>query len=278
MGQRSLYPSFVDDLFEYSALTPFVMGEPVEVQDLCLALDPPDSLDLLDPVIKGSGPDKASDGQWSGYLSEIFHCHKCPGISQIRKAVVSELKDYLRPDLDVLFVSDFFKGEDCERPETCFTGQKQLMLQNMIQAMGLQPSKVAITLMVKCAVELNLEHLDHQDNKAGQSIRSEGFDELVTNCKEHLHFEIVTLKPRVVIALGSQVCSSLRGTMEKLSKIHGQFFDQTIQSHNKDHSFKLVPLFHPDFLLVNPNMKRTAWNDLKKVMSFLEGKSPVCKK
>ena len=31
----------------------------------------------------------------------------------------------------------------------------------------------------------------------------------------------------------------------------------------------MVPIFHPDFLKINPKMKRTAWDDLQKVMRMI---------
>ena len=46
------------------------------------------------------------------------------------------------------------------------------------------------------------------------------------------------------------------------SNIHGQFFEKQYG----DTAFSLMPVFHPDFLVINPNMKRTAWADLQKVM------------
>lgn len=69
-------------------------------------------------------------------------------------------------------------------------------------------------------------------------------------------------KPEIVVSLGATVTNLLLGKREKLSGIHGQFFEKTAGSYN----YQLMPLFHPDFLMINPNMKRTAWIDLQKVM------------
>lgn len=69
-------------------------------------------------------------------------------------------------------------------------------------------------------------------------------------------------RPKVVVSLGATITNILLGKREKLSGIHGQFFEKTIG----DSTFNLMPVFHPEFLLINPNMKRTAWIDLQKVM------------
>jgi len=73
---------------------------------------------------------------------------------------------------------------------------------------------------------------------------------------------ILEKRPRIVVSLGATVTNILLGRREKLSTIHGQFFDKAIDQCN----YSLMPLFHPDFLIINPNMKRTAWIDLQKVM------------
>jgi len=73
---------------------------------------------------------------------------------------------------------------------------------------------------------------------------------------------IAEKRPRIVVSLGATVTNILLGRREKLSGIHGQFFDKKVG----DCHFSLMPVFHPDFLLINPNMKRTAWIDLQKVM------------
>ena len=76
-------------------------------------------------------------------------------------------------------------------------------------------------------------------------------------------FEIILEKrPKVVVSLGATVTNILLGKREKLSTIHGQFFEKRQGECN----FSLMPIFHPDFLIINPNMKRTAWIDLQKVM------------
>jgi hypothetical protein len=73
-------------------------------------------------------------------------------------------------------------------------------------------------------------------------------------------------KPAVVVTLGATVTNILLGKREKLSGIHGQFFEKTVAIEDGSHQYSIMPIFHPDFLMINPNMKRTAWIDLQKVM------------
>lgn len=80
---------------------------------------------------------------------------------------------------------------------------------------------------------------------------------------------ILLEKPKFLVSLGATLTNILLGKREKLSTIHGQFIEITISSGTNSHICQLVPIFHPDFLLINPNMKRTAWIDLQKVMEKL---------
>jgi hypothetical protein len=73
-------------------------------------------------------------------------------------------------------------------------------------------------------------------------------------------------KPAVIVTLGATVTNILLGKREKLSGIHGQFFEKNITIEDGSHQYSIMPIFHPDFLMINPNMKRTAWIDLQKVM------------
>ena len=78
--------------------------------------------------------------------------------------------------------------------------------------------------------------------------------------------QIKKFKPNIVVSLGATVTNILLGKREKLSGIHGQFFEKSVSLNNESYTYQLMPIFHPDFLVINPNMKRTAWIDLQKVM------------
>ncbi len=139
----------------------------------------------------------------------------------------------------VMFVGDSFKE-----------GTEDL-LGKMIQAMKLESHEYTRHLFdEKLEDVLNLE-----SNNEKPSIET-----------EVLLKAIVDLKPKVVVSLGATVTNILLGRREKLSGIHGQFFDKSIVMDHEEYQYQLFPIFHPDFLLINPNMKRTAWIDLQKVM------------
>jgi len=94
------------------------------------------------------------------------------------------------------------------------------------------------------------------------------FDESV-DTRQELLGSISINRPKVVVSLGAIVTNILLEKKEKLSSIHGQLIPEET-SHWK---YLMMPLFHPEFLLINPNMKRTAWNDLQKIMELLKKES-----
>ncbi|MBP5296635.1 MAG: hypothetical protein J6Y94_04810 [Bacteriovoracaceae bacterium] len=73
------------------------------------------------------------------------------------------------------------------------------------------------------------------------------------------------LRPKMVVALGSAAVEMLAGRRERLSQIHGSFLPLSYAGG----SCVMMPIFHPDFLLINPSMKRPVWQDLQKAMRFL---------
>ena len=72
-----------------------------------------------------------------------------------------------------------------------------------------------------------------------------------------------------IVPLGAKACNTILGTKERLSKIHGQEFKFKVKGNKTNIDISVFPVFHPDFLQINPNMKRSAWIDLQKVMSHL---------
>lgn len=82
--------------------------------------------------------------------------------------------------------------------------------------------------------------------------------------------EILDCNPKYIISLGAVATNQLLGRKERLSKVHGEFFPVKIsRNDDKPKTFEVVPVFHPDLLQINPNMKRSAWLDLQKVLKSL---------
>jgi hypothetical protein len=79
-------------------------------------------------------------------------------------------------------------------------------------------------------------------------------------------FELAWLQPQLVMTLGATATNDLLSIHERLNNIHGKFFARKILSSLNPYEFLVMPLFNPEFLRINPSMKKTAWDDMQKAM------------
>ncbi len=122
------------------------------------------------------------------------------------------------------------------------------LLTKMLGAMKLRPDQIARTL----------------------ALSAEGADQAaLEDAQMRLYAEIRKHSPEVVVSLGALATNLLLGRQERLSQVHGQILPREVLAEDGPLNFALVPLFHPEFLLINPNMKRTAWIDMQKIMVHL---------
>lgn len=156
----------------------------------------------------------------------------------------------------VLFVSDYPKRIEEENKETVktdfFIPDQGQLLHNMIKAMKLSDQEFALSLAIKCASKDPSHH-----------------PEMLRNCIKNLHQEIIYYQPKFVISLGSKSTEALLGNKRRLSEIHGQYLPLNIRYANHSHECTLVPIFHPQYLTINPKMKLVTWQDLQKIMTSI---------
>ena len=61
----------------------------------------------------------------------------------------------------------------------------------------------------------------------------------------------------MIVALGKFAAQTLLRTLDPISRLRGRVFDYR--------GAKLIPTFHPAYLLRNPSSKREVWEDMKLV-------------
>lgn len=74
-------------------------------------------------------------------------------------------------------------------------------------------------------------------------------------------------RPEVIITLGAKATQKILKSNDRLSMVHGQFFNRRLGEQD---NFQVVPLFHPSIIETNQNMKKTAWADMQKIMKHLK--------
>lgn len=172
---------------------------------------------------------------------KVSGCVKC-GLSKGRTQTVFGAGN---TKADIMFVGEG-PGRDEDLQGKPFVGRSGQLLTKIISAMGFERSDVYIANVVKCRPPNNRGPLPLE----------------VETCTPYLLKQIELIKPKVIVALGSYAAKFLLKTETPISKLRGEFFDF--------HGAKLIPTYHPAFLLRNPNMKRPVWEDMQKVLKCLK--------
>ena len=173
--------------------------------------------------------------------SEIGDCTRCKLHTQGRTQIVFGVGN---PDADLMFVGEA-PGADEDIQGVPFVGRAGQLLTKMIEAMGFARDDVYIANVLKCRPPGN---------------RNPEPDEIAT-CEPFLFQQLASVNPQVVIALGAFAARTLLKTDAPISRLRGRVFDYR--------GAKLIPTFHPSFLLRSPGYKREAWDDLKLALSIL---------
>jgi DNA polymerase len=152
------------------------------------------------------------------------------------------------PQAELMFVGEG-PGEDEDLQGEPFVGRAGQLLTKMIEAMGYQRGDVYIANVVKCRPPGN---------------RNPEPDEIEA-CEPFLRAQIAAIRPRVIVALGKFAAQTLLRDPTPIGKLRGRWFEYG--------GVRLMPTFHPAYLLRSPNEKGKAWEDLQLVMKEL-GKAP----
>jgi DNA polymerase len=149
---------------------------------------------------------------------------------------------------ELLFVGEG-PGADEDAQGEPFVGKAGQLLTKMIEAMGYARGEVHIANVVKCRPPGN---------------RNPEPDEIEA-CEPFLRAQIEAIRPKVIVALGKFAAQTLLRDTTPITKLRGRW--------SSYEGVKLMPTFHPAYLLRSPEEKKKAWEDLQLVMKEL-GKSP----
>jgi len=173
--------------------------------------------------------------------TEVGECTRCK-LHGTRNAIVFGIG---AEDAPLMFVGEG-PGEQEDKRGEPFVGPAGELLDKMIEAMGWSRATVYIKNIVMCRPPGN---------------RNPQPDE-VAACKPFLDARIHAVAPRIVVALGRPAANTLLGTDAPISTLRGRFHDLA--------GVRVMPTFHPAYLLREPDKKRDAWADLKLVMGELQ--------
>ncbi|HWS86899.1 MAG TPA: uracil-DNA glycosylase [Pyrinomonadaceae bacterium] len=172
--------------------------------------------------------------------ADVGECVRCP-LHQGRNTIVhTEGQTTAR----LMFVGEA-PGADEDASGRPFVGRAGQLLNKIIEAIGLKREDVLIGNVNRCRPPGN---------------RTPTTDEAHT-CKPFLLREINIARPDVIVVLGNTAMKNLLDTKEGITRLRGQFQDYR--------GIKVMPTFHPAYLLRDPSKKREVWDDMKKVRDYL---------
>ena len=173
-------------------------------------------------------------------IGECTRCRLCEGRTKIVFGVGN-------PKAELMFIGEG-PGRDEDMQGEPFVGRAGVLLNKIIEAMGMKRADIYIANIVKCRPPENRAPLPDE----------------VAMCIPFLQQQIETIKPKVIVCLGAVAYKNLLQTEEGISRVRGEWLEYK--------NIKVMPTYHPAYLLRNPEAKKPVWEDMKKVRDFLAGK------
>ena len=173
--------------------------------------------------------------------NEIGDCTRCPLHRERTTVVHTEGNRKAR----LMFVGEA-PGADEDIQARPFVGRAGQLLTKIIEAIGLKREEVLIGNVNRCRPPGNRPPTPEE----------------ASMCKPFLLREIAIVQPEVIVVLGNTAMKNLLDTREGITKLRGIFQEYK--------GIKVMPTFHPAYLLRDPSKKRETWEDLKKVRDYLD--------
>jgi DNA polymerase len=148
------------------------------------------------------------------------------------------------PKAELMFVGEA-PGRDEDEQGLAFVGRAGQLLTKIIEAIGKKREDVFICNVLKCRPPNN---------------RNPEPDE-VGSCMPFLQEQIRLISPKVIVTLGTFAAQALLETDEPIGRLRGRW--------RASKGVRVMPTFHPAFLLRSPERKKDVWEDMKLVRDYL---------
>ena len=169
---------------------------------------------------------------------EMGDCQLCP-LGKTRKNLVFGIGN---PEARIVFVGEA-PGADEDEQGLPFVGRAgQLLTDIIVKGMKIQRKDVYICNILKCRPPGN---------------RNPQPDE-IEKCEPFLKKQLRIIAPEIICALGTFAARTLLKTDTPISALRGRF--------HLYEGVKLMPTYHPAYLLRNPSAKKQVWDDVQMIM------------
>ncbi len=167
-------------------------------------------------------------------------CHRCKLYAGRTHLVFGEGD----PNARLMFVGEA-PGAEEDQQGLPFVGAAGQLLNNLLSKLGLRREEVYIANILKSRPSNN---------------RDPEPDEIAA-CLPFLEQQIKAIRPRVIVTLGRIAAHALLGTKEPLTRLRGHW--------QRYLDIRVMPTFHPSYLLRAPQERHKTWADMQQVMEYL---------
>lgn len=172
--------------------------------------------------------------------AEMGDCRRCKLYTSRTHLVFGEGA----PDARLMFVGEA-PGADEDQQGLPFVGAAGQLLNNLLSKLGLRREEVYIANVIKSRPPGN------RDPEADE----------IAACLPFLDKQIQAIRPRVIVTLGRIAAHALLNTKEPLTRLRGHW--------QRYRDIRLMPTFHPSYLLRAPRERKKTWTDMQQVMEYL---------
>ncbi len=175
---------------------------------------------------------------WSALREECLSCRRC-GLAETRKNVVFGDGN---PEAELLFIGEG-PGANEDAQGLPFVGRAGKLLDDMLEMIELDRTKIFITNIVKCRPPQNRDPLNVEQEA----------------CIDYLRRQTALIAPKIIVCLGRIAAMQIIKPDFKITKEHGQWFDKA--------GIRMTALYHPAALLRDPSRRPETFDDLKNIQA-----------
>ena len=175
---------------------------------------------------------------WEHLERECMQCHGC-GLAETRTHVV--FGDGAK-NAEILLVGEG-PGQHEDEQGVPFVGKAGLLLDDMLEIIGLDRTKVYVANIVKCRPPQNRDPLNVEQDA----------------CIGWLRRQTALLQPRIIICLGRIAAKVIIRDDFKITAEHGKWFTRN--------GVQMTAIYHPSALLRDVSKRPETFEDLKAIQA-----------
>ena len=175
---------------------------------------------------------------WEQLKAECLRCRNC-GLWETRKHVVFGDGN---PASEIMLIGEG-PGANEDAQGLAFVGKAGKLLDDMLEIIGLDRTKVYITNVVKCRPPGNRDPLNVEQE----------------SCIGFLRRQTAMIRPKIIVCLGRIAAGQIIGGDFKITRDHGKWFERS--------GVAMTASYHPAALLRSPERRPETFDDLKSIQA-----------